>query len=162
MTEKEKRKKRCCFTGHRPQKLTRSEGAIRHDLEKVIVKAIEAGYTTVITGMAYGVDIWAGEVVVRLREENPELHLIAAVPFDGFESRWSREWKERYAELLGKADLIRYICPAYHAGAYQRRNEWMVDHSALVIAVFNGEKSGTKNTIDYAARCGVQVQYING
>ena len=25
----------------------------------------------------------------------------------------------------------------------------MVDHSARVIAVFNGEKSGTKNTVDY-------------
>lgn len=162
MTEQEMRKRRCCFTGHRPQKLTRSEAAIRRDLERAIVEAIEAGYTTFITGMAYGVDVWAGELVVRLREDNPELHLIAAVPFKGFESRWSREWKERYTDLLGKIDLVRYICLSYHAGAYQRRNEWMVDHSALVIAVFNGEKSGTKNTIDYAARCGVQVQYING
>lgn len=162
MTEQEKRKKRCCFTGHRPQKLTRSEAAVRRDLEKAIVEAIEAGYTTFITGMAYGVDIWAGEIVLRLKRSNPELHLIAAVPFGGFESRWSREWKERYTDLLGKTDLVRYICPAYHAGAYQRRNEWMVDHSALVIAVFNGEKSGTKNTIDYAARCGVQIRYING
>lgn len=162
MSEEEKRKRRCCFTGHRPQKLTRSEAAIKADLEKAILEAIEKGYQTFITGMAYGVDIWAGEIVVRLRQHNSDLHLIAAVPFPGFESRWSRELKERYTDLLGKADLIRYICPSYHAGAYQKRNEWMVDHSAFVIAVFNGEKSGTKNTIDYAARCGVQVRYING
>lgn len=123
MTEQEKRKKRCCFTGHRPQKISRPERQIKNDLERAITQAVDAGYTTFITGMAYGVDVWAGEIVVRLRESHPELHLIAAVPFEGFESRWSREWKERYSDLLGKADLIRYICPSYHPGAFQRRNE---------------------------------------
>ena len=33
----------------------------------------------------------------------------------------------------------------------------MVDHSNLVIAVWNGTPSGTKNTIDYAERKGVKV-----
>ena len=34
--------------------------------------------------------------------------------------------------------------------AYQRRNEWMVDHSGRVIAVYTGERGGTRNTIAYA------------
>lgn len=160
MTEMEKRKKRCCFTGHRPQKLHREESDIREELEVVIKKTISRGYTTFITGMAYGVDIWAGEIVVRFRETNPDLHLIAAIPFPHFSARWSSEWKNRYEDLLKKADYIKVIYPSYNAGAYQRRNEWMVDHSAQVIAVFNGEKSGTKNTIDYAQKCGVQVEII--
>jgi hypothetical protein len=33
----------------------------------------------------------------------------------------------------------------------------MVDWSNLEIAVFNGQKSGTKNTVDYAKRKGVNV-----
>jgi len=33
----------------------------------------------------------------------------------------------------------------------------MVDRSNLVIAVFGGHKGGTKNTIDYAKRMGVEV-----
>lgn len=162
MSEEEMRKHRCCFTGHRPQKLTRSEAAIKADLEKTIMKAINKGYLTFITGMAYGVDIWAGEIVVRLREEKPELRLIAAVPFPGFESRWSGEWKDAYSNLLAKADLIRYICPSYNAGVYQRRNEWMVDHSAHLIAVFTGEASGTKNTIDYAIKRKLSIDYLGG
>lgn len=157
MTEEEKRQHRCCFTGHRPQKLRRSEREIKADLEKAIRQAVADGYSTFITGMAYGVDIWAGQIVVRLRKNNPALHLIAAVPFRGFEDRWSADWKQAYSELLGQADLVRYICPRYNAGAYQRRNEWMVDHSSRVIAVFNGEPSGTKNTIDYAQSVGVAV-----
>lgn len=160
MTESEKRRHRCSFTGHRPQKLRRSEREIKKELERTIRDAISNGYSTFITGMAYGVDIWAGETVVRLRETNPNLHLIAAVPFPDFHARWSKEWKVQYNALLKKADLVKTICPSYNAGAYQRRNEWMVDHSAHVIAVFNGEKSGTKNTIDYAIKNGVEVEII--
>lgn len=160
MTEQEKRKKRCCFTGHRPQKLCRPESEIKRELEIAIEDAIARGYSTIITGMAYGVDIWAGEIVVRLRADNPNIHLIAAIPFTDFSNRWSSECKRQYSELLSKADLVKVICPSYNAGAYQRRNEWMVDHSARVIAVFSGEKSGTKNTIDYAKKCGVQIEII--
>lgn len=160
MTESEMRQHRCCFTGHRPQKLTRSEKAIKKDLEASITAAVKDGFTTFITGMAYGVDIWAGEIVVQLRKKNPNLRLIAAVPFDGFDNRWSSEWQQDYSALLEEADLVRYICPRYNPGAYQRRNEWMVDHSARVIAVFNGEKSGTKNTVDYAIRQSVDVVFI--
>ena len=162
MTESDKRMHRCCFTGHRPQKLRRSETEIKADLESAIQQAIADGYTTFITGMAYGVDIWAGQIVVRLRKSNPALHLIAAVPFRGFEDRWSFDWKRAYQELLEQADLVKYICPGYNAGAYQRRNEWMVDHSSRVIAVFNGEPSGTKNTVDYAKKCACNITDIQG
>ena len=162
MTESEMRLHRCCFTGHRPQKLRRSETEIKADLESAIQQAITDGYTTFITGMAYGVDIWAGQIVVRLRKSNPALHLIAAVPFRGFEDRWSADWKRAYQELLEQVDLVKYICPGYNAGAYQRRNEWMVDHASRVIAVFNGEPSGTKNTIDYAHKKEVFVSLLEG
>lgn len=160
MTEQEKRLRRCCFTGHRPQKLYRSEADIKRDLKEAIKNAISGGYSTFITGMAYGVDIWAGEIVVQLRKTNPDLHLIAAIPYPDFGVRWSSEWKERYEELLKKANLIKVICPSYNVAAYQRRNEWMVDHSAHVIAVYNGKKSGTKNTIDYAQKRGVQIEIV--
>lgn len=154
------RKHRCCFTGHRPQKLRRSEKEIKADLECAIQQAITDGYTTFITGMAYGVDIWAGQIVVQFMKSIPHLHLIAAVPFNGFENRWPSAYKQEYRELLAQVNLVRYICPGYHAGAYQRRNEWMVDRSSLVIAVFNGAPSGTKNTIEYAERKRIQIVQI--
>ena len=38
----------------------------------------------------------------------------------------------------------------------------MVNHVAKIIAVFNCEKSVTKNTIDYAVKVDVPVVYIEG
>ena len=156
MTESEKRTHRCCFTGHRPEKLSVSEHDVKIMLEKEIRLAIADGLNVFITGMAPGVDIWAAEVVLKLKNEF-SLKLIAASPHPGFENRWSLDWQKRYAAIMAKADFIKEVCAHYSRGCYQIRNEWMVDHSARVIAVWNGSPSGTKNTIVYAERKGVPV-----
>lgn len=160
MTEQEMRKHRACFTGHRPEKLTQTESEIIAGLERGIRKSIADGYTTYISGMARGVDIWAAEIVLRLRAEGLPIKLIAASPFDGFEKSWSADWQKRYQAVLQAADLVKYICPGYSRACFQIRNEWMVDHSARVIAVFNGEKGGTKNTIDYAVKHNIQIAAV--
>ena len=76
---------RCCFTGHRPQKINLSEEEIKILLEKAIDNAIANGYVTFITGMASGSDIWAAEIVLERKKSNNNLHLICAVPYYGFE-----------------------------------------------------------------------------
>lgn len=161
-TEAEMRLHRCCFTGHRPEKLGRSEKEIKAELQREINQAVQVGFTVFITGMARGVDLWAAEIVLDLRKRNKEIRLICAIPHDGFEARWSPSWQELYRYVLAEADLTRVISKGYHTGVYQVRNEWMVNHSTRVIAVFNGQPSGTKNTIDYAYRQGVPVVLIEG
>ena len=138
-----------------------SEADVCAALDSEIRSAVADGFQTFISGMARGVDIWAAENVLRLREEGAPIHLIAASPYRGFESSWSLEWQRRYTAVMAAADLVRFISPGYDRGCFQRRNEWMVDRSARVIAVFNGEKGGTKNTVDYADRCGVPVVFIS-
>lgn len=159
MTEAEKRMKRCCFTGHRPSKLKQDEHTIKQALAVAIDQAIARGFTTFITGMAQGTDIWAAEIVLQRRNDNPELKLICALPHPDFEKSWRAEWQKRYNDVRSSADLERTICPAYSKAAYQKRNIWLVDHSALVIAVFNGEPGGTLNTIRYAQQNRVEILY---
>ena len=161
MTENEKRMHRACFTGHRPEKLMRSENAIRKDLEKQIRQAVTDGLNVFISGMARGVDIWAAQIVLKLRNEGIDVKLICACPYKGFELGWSREWQQQYKEVLESADFIKYVCAGYSQACFQIRNEWMVNHAVRVIAIFNGEKGGTKNTMDYAAKIGVPVVRIN-
>lgn len=159
-TEAEMRLHRVCFTGHRPEKLNVPERKVVKALEKEIDLAIADGYTTFISGMARGVDIWAAEIVLAKKKKHPDLKLICALPFDGFEKSWGADWQKRYRSILEKADLTRAICQKFSYSSYQVRNEWMVDHSSRVIAVWNGEPSGTKNTIDYAHKMGVTVSNI--
>ena len=160
MTESEKRMRRVCFTGHRPEKLNMSERAVKKALRTEILSAIQDGMPIFISGMSRGVDIWAAEIVLELRKNNPDIKLICAIPFEGFEKFWSYDWKRKYLDILTKADFITYICKSYSNRAYQMRNQWMVDRARRVIAVFNGEESGTKNTVVYAEESGVEVRNI--
>ena len=54
ISEQEKRKHRCCFTGHRPEKLNISEGEVKKLLQKEIEQAVSDGFNIFITGMARG------------------------------------------------------------------------------------------------------------
>ena len=160
LPEAQKRAKRCCFTGHRPEKLGIPEKIIYEKLSDAIDLARSRGIVTFICGMAQGFDLWAGSAVLQKKEIDPEIKLICATPFTGFENRWNSHWKELYAHIASHGDYKVAISRSYNPGCFQRRNEWMVNHSGLVIAAYNGEPGGTKNTILYAERCGVPVHNI--
>ena len=162
MTEEEKRLHRACFTGHRPEKLKRMQWLIKRDLKKEILRAMDDGINVFISGMARGVDIWAAEIVLSLRDSGKPVKLICASPFPGFESRWEKEWQDRYNEIMAAADHTVFVCKGYSRSCFQIRNEWMVNHSARVIAVYNGETGGTKNTIDYAKQANLNIQIVKG
>ena len=160
ISEEEKRKHRCCFTGHRPEKLGISEVELRKGLEVAIDEAIQEGFCTFISGMSRGTDLWAASIVLKRKQNRSDIHLICAVPHPDFEIRWRKEWQELYHRVLAAADLICTISPAYSVDCYQRRNCWMVNHSARVIAAFNGSPGGTLNTIQYAQQRAIEVRII--
>lgn len=151
---------KCCFTGHRPEKLVVREMEVKQLLRIEIEKAIHEGFTTFISGMSRGIDIWAAEIVLDKRRNDNRIKLICACPYDGFEKRWNTYEKEEYQNILKKADLVKYVCNHYSKTCFQLRNAYMVDLSKRVIAAYNGEKGGTQNTIKYAKSKNVEVVNI--
>jgi ribA/ribD-fused uncharacterized protein len=100
-----------------------------------------------ISGMALGWDTaWA---IAAIREGVP---LIAAVPFDGQESRWPAQSQARYHKILAKAQQVVTIGEAYSRETMQARNEWMVDNASLMVALWNGSQGGTRNCVVYAQK----------
>lgn len=160
LTEKEKRLHRACFTGHRPEKIHKAKNEILKDLKREILNAVDEGFNVFISGMARGTDIWAAEIILQLRANGKNIRLICACPYKGFAENWIIYWKIKCMTVLKAADYIKYISPEYRKDCFQTRNEWMVNHSAKVIAVFNGEKGGTANTVKYASLKGLQISFI--
>ena len=160
MREEEMRLRRVCFTGHRPEKLGMYEEEVKNRLRYAIQKAINDGYTTFISGMARGVDMWAAEIVIEERNKNDKIKLICASPFEGFEKSWSFTERHRYNTILEKADYIKYVSKHYSRQCFQIRNIWMVNHSNRVISAYNGESGGTRNTIRYALDNNVEIYNV--
>ncbi len=156
------RNKRCCIAGYAPQALKRPEDDVRVDLENCILSAIGEGYTTFISGLDRGVGIWAAEIVVRLKDGGTGLHLVAAVPWPGFDEEWEDGWRQRYRVLLSRAEYVKVLCPAEGRDALMKRSEWMVSHSARLIAVYNGESGEIRDTVRCARVRRVPVRYVKG
>jgi len=144
----------CCFTGHRPEKLNVPERLVVERLDAAIREAMEQGYTTFLSGASKGVDLWAGELVLQHRVSRPEIQLVCAVPFQGFGLHWRDGWTDRFNRVLQEADSVEYVCKTSSRSVYQRRNQWLVDHSSHLIAAYTGASGGTRNTIDYARKHG--------
>lgn len=107
--------------------------------------------------MCRGTDLWAGEIVLEERQNNTELCLIATIPHPNFETHWEDTYKALYYKVLKGADISKVISNTYYKACYQKRNAWMVDHSSRIIAAYNGDKGGTKNTIDYAKKQDIDI-----
>ena len=94
---------------------------------------------------------WDTALAVAAIYEN--IPFIAAVPVKGQELRWPMPSQKRYRGILNKAHEIVTVCKgAYKPSVMQKRNEWMVDHSDLVLALWNGSNGGTKNCVDYVLK----------
>lgn len=159
--------KTCCFTGHRSQKLPWGfkEGdekckIMKCHLKEEILKAIDQGYTHFISGMALGFDIISAELVLELKSVYSYITLECALPCKTQHLRWPSFYRSRYINILENADSIWCKHEYYEEGCMQERNEYMVDSSSLVIALYNGKPGGTRKTIEYARKKGKEVVII--
>lgn len=153
--------KSCCFTGHRPEKLHLPEAIVREQLSYAIDAAIREGYTRFLTGMSRGVDLWAAQEVIRRQKEYPQLRLVACIPYQDFEKGWGLSWQRVYRQVLEACEEIHIFSRAFSMESFSLRNRYMVEHAALVIAVFGGEKGGTANTLRYARRLSRRILIIS-
>lgn len=139
------------ITGHRPNKLGND-----YNLTSPLIMAIKAkildiitpyGKPTLISGMALGIDTLFAQIAIE-----QDMPLIAAIPFVGQQSAWPISSQLRWQKIIDTPGVqIKIITSGgYSAQKMQIRNEWMVDNSDILIAVWDGTSGGTKNCVMYA------------
>ena len=143
-------------TGHRPNKLF---GYDMSDKRYVNIKEyfkkylVENNASVAVSGMALGVDQIFAEAVLELKAEGVQINLYCAVPCKGQESMWPEKSQKRYKEILEQADIVYTVSKEnYKPYLLQKRNEYMVDISTEILAIWDGTPSGTKNCVDYAKK----------
>ncbi|MFL1672681.1 SLOG family protein [Paenibacillus dendritiformis] len=179
--EEQIRKQTACFTGHRPDKLGGYDMKnptmlkLRDKLLEIIEILInEEGVNHFISGGALGTDQCAFWCVHMIKKKYPEIKNIVAIPFLNQDKIWTAEQKHWYKKMLSLADEVVNVevAAGYKAdkdttfGEFSRikmnkRNEYMVDRSNTLIAVYDGSfKGGTANCVRYARRNQMGMMYI--
>lgn len=170
------------FTGHRPQKIggynrrhplrMAVRAAMRAELVSIISSTDEE--VVVISGGALGVDTDAASIA----HFDLGLRFMVAAPCQKHWAKWPRASQEAYqvmcshaspelAMTLNTTGLFRRDGVLYiHNGPYnyvcmQQRNEWMVDHSDVLVAVWDGTVGGTANCVTYAEGTDIKIRRIN-
>lgn len=140
------------FTGHRTYRSEADE-----ELRQLLEELYAEGARRYLCGMAWGFDLSAGEAVVQHKLLHEDVELVAVEPFAEFRSLFRGEDAERYDALIAAADC-RVVVGENNVGAYMRRNDYLVDHSSLVVAWWDGRRDGgTAYTALRARRKGREV-----
>lgn len=146
------------FTGYRPQKLPFSCEddplcvELKERLRREIKNLIEHGAGEFFSGMALGVDMWAAEIVLKLKKDYPQIRLTAVIPCRGQESRWNPSDRQRYENIIKQCSKVIYISQEYTPDCMKRRNKALVELCDILIAVYDGKPGGTKFTVEYAKK----------
>ena len=161
------KEKSCCFTGHRPQSLpwgfdendarcVALKTKLRREIEEMITGR---GVSHFISGMALGEDTWAAELVLELKATY-SVTLECALPCEAQAVRWREPDRDRYCSIVERCDEETMVQTASTPDCFQKRNRYMIDRSAYVIAVFSGASGGTAETLRYAHEKGRTVRII--
>lgn len=102
--------------------------------------------------MAVGFDLAAAQCALSLREELKGLKVVAVVPFEGVQNRFSQSQRLLFERVVAEADEKLCLAPKYSIMAYSVRNNFLVDNSSAVVAYFTGEKGGTAYTVHRAVK----------
>ena len=157
----------CSFTGHRPEKLPWGEDEldprcleIKAKLATAVETAYEAWCRHFLCGMARGADFYFCEAVLDLRQRRPGVTLEAVIPCEEQAARWSERDRDRYYTLVASCDGETMVQRHYDKGCMLRRNRYLVDHAARLIAVYDGMLGVTMDTIRYAMKQGLELDIL--
>jgi len=161
----------CAFSGHRPKSFSFGYDEtsvdfqlLRSKMKNTIIQVCNAGCRAFYCGMAEGVDLWCGEIVLELKETyEPSLEIFPVVPYFSQPDSMCPANKDRYRRIMEAAKERFLVSRAYNKSCFQRRNRFMVDSCDALIAVIREDHlwSGTAQTVRYAEKRNKQVFYIH-
>lgn len=156
-------KKTCCVTGHRPDVFpwkNHTEDARFQIFLKRIEQAIDTALLSharrFVCGNALGVDTWTAQLVLEKRNFDSDIYLEVALPFLSHNCSF-----HSCLNIQEQADLTHVVSTKKcRKAAFFQRDEYMVDHSDMIIAVYDDQmprKGGTQRTLAMAKEKGLKI-----
>lgn len=147
------------LTGHRPQRLKYSnyleseewQVIIKWLKEKIVIFHVTDAYC----GMAEGCDCAYALAVIELKKEGYNINLHCVLPCDNYQCNYYV-----YETIKKYADTWTSLSKEFYKGCDNVRDQYIVDHSDKLIAIWDGIKSGgVYSTIRKAQKKNLEIIY---
>ena len=164
----------CAITGHRPARFVFGYQE-NHPLCQKIKQRLKALFRILhdrknvcrfYVGGALGVDMWAAEEILHLKEQPKyaDIESIVALPFEGHDLKWDAVNRKRLQTIIHNATKCVVVGQNGDASAYKKRNYYMVDHADFLLAVYDNDRkirSGTGQTVNYALKQNLRIIFLH-
>lgn len=139
------------FTGYRPEKLPfgydyecEQAQMLSDALYSICEKLFLKDYRYFLTGGAMGSDLMAADAVLRLKKNYGHrarfVTCYICIPCHDHIQKWPQKEREHLERLLNDDVYPFYVSDRpYYSGCMQVRNRYMVDTSAVLVAVYDGK-----------------------
>lgn len=108
------------------------------------IEECEEEFWVIISGK-WGVEIWAAEMIIDIRDIYPHVKLAIITPFLAHYEKWSEAKQEQYEMLAACADYVdavsrrKYESPAMFRAA----NQFLLSRTDALLIVYDSEKAGS-------------------
>lgn len=139
---------------------------LKKRLRDQFVLLYEQGVRRFYVGGALGVDMWAEEILIRMKEqpEYRDLNIQLVLPCEGHDQKWDERSKKRMAFIREHCTVTMIVSDGLSPEDYRQRNEYMVNHADVLLAVYDNDRSirsGTGMTVNYARKKGLSIILIH-
>ncbi|BGE82421.1 DUF1273 domain-containing protein [Staphylococcus petrasii] len=114
---------------------------IKHKL----LQYIDEGLEWVLIQGQIGIELWAAEVVLDLKQTYPELKLGIITPFYGHTSKWNEVNQAKYNSIVEKADFLESVHHTEYEGPFQfkQTDQFMLDHTDMTLLIYDDEQEAS-------------------
>lgn len=163
----------CTIIGHRPTRFRfkyqeNNTGCkrLKKRLHDQFISLYDNGVHKFLIGGSLGVDIWSGEILLKLKEqqEYSDIELVLVLPYPGHDSSWDPKNRARLALLLAHCAEHVVAGTQGNAESYDKRNRYIVDHADCLLAVYDNNRNVRNETgqvVQYAEKEGKAIRLIH-
>ena len=128
----------CVITGHRPTRFKFKYNEkdkrcqrIKKCLQEQLIRLYHQGVRCFWVGGAMGVDMWAAELLLRMKEQQAyqDVELCLALPFEGYNADWDDWHRKRMDFICRYAEKVLVLGEMPSSESYKKRNYYMVEQA---------------------------------
>ena len=130
------------------------------DLKKRLHNTLEAlilqDFRHFLTSATQGIELWAAEELIKLREQYHDVILEIVIPYDKHSGKWQQQYQERYRILCEQADIVTTLSHSYNKGAIFARNRYLMAFCSTMLFAYT-EGTATERLAQQARWAGKQA-----
>lgn len=165
--------KSCAIVSHRPTRFRfgykeKFAGCkrLKKRLRDQFTVLYEQGVRRFYVGGCLGADQWAGEILLRLKEQPgySGIELVVVMPFPNHDLKWDEKSQGRLKFLISHSVEHLTIGVDDRPESFSLRNRYLVDHADVLVAVYDNDRtvrSGVGMAVSYAERQKLPVIFIH-